>query len=262
MNQFEWLEFRVQDFIGHLVIHRPPVNALGRALIAELHRFAEEVITPCESGDVRAVVLSARGKHFCAGADLKERMQMPESEVESVVNATRDMVTALSRIPVPVIAAVHGSAIGGGMELALAADIRILAKTARMGLRETALAIIPGAGGTQRLPRLIGPAKAMLWITTARIFSAEECLQQGVADQVVEESELLTEAMKLAQEIAANGPVAVRAAKQAIWQGLDVPLDRGLELEKQCYRKVIPTNDRLEALKAFAEKRKPQFSGT
>ncbi len=261
MGPFEFLSFSVSDYVGHVRINRPPVNALGRDLIRELKQFSQEIVPLCESAEVRALVLSAEGKHFCAGADLKERQSMPVEEVEPTVNATRDMASSVANIPVPVIAAVHGTAVGGGMELALAADIRILAQSARMGLRETALAIIPGAGGTQRLPRLIGPSRAMLWIATGRIFSADECLRDGVANQVVPDEDLLETAMALAKEIAQNGPVAVRAAKEAIWGGLDRPLADGLELEKASYRKTIPTQDRLEALKAFQEKRPPKFEG-
>ena len=171
------------------------------------------------------------------------------------------MTSAIAGITVPVIAAIRGSAVGGGLELALAADIRILARSARMGLRETALGIIPGAGGTQRLPRLIGRSAAMLWITTARLFAADECLHYGVANQVVDDDDLLARAKELAEEIAANGPIAVRAAKRAITDGLEVPLAQGLQIEDECYAETIDTEDRLEALQAFLEKRPPRFRG-
>jgi enoyl-CoA hydratase/carnithine racemase len=147
------------------------------------------------------------------------------------------------------------------MELTLAADIRVLADTAKMGLRETALAIIPGAGGTQRLMRLIGYARALEWIATARMFEANECLAHGVANRVVPETELADAALYYAKLIAANGPIAVQASKEAMRRGMDEPLSRALEIEFECYRRVIPTKDRREALVAFAQKRQPIFKG-
>lgn len=255
--------FRLEDGIGHLELNRPPVNALGRRLIAGMHAAALRINEMIQSRqeDLRVVVLSAAGKHFCAGADLKERRVMPETEVAEAVDATRDMVSAIAAIRVPVIAAVQGSALGGGMELALAADIRLLAASAKMGLRETALAIIPGAGGTQRLPRLIGAAHALYWIATGRVFPAADCLRFGVATAVVPDAELRPATLTLAREIAANGPLAVQAAKEAVHRGMSVPLEDGLEIERQCYAKIIPTRDRIEALEAFQEKRRPVFTG-
>jgi methylglutaconyl-CoA hydratase len=170
-------------------------------------------------------------------------------------------VNALAGLPVPTIAAVRGAAAGGGCELALAADMRMLADDARIGLRETALAIIPAAGGTQRLPRLIGPARAKRWIFSAGLFEASQALADGVADRVVAASELDDAALALAREIAANGPLAVRLAKRAIEQGAGLPLDAALALEWECYQQVLGTADREEALRAFADKRPPQFTG-
>ena len=263
MDTSQNLNFSVKQGIGHLIIDRPPVNALGRELIQDLTKFAIGLNKMIFAGqaDVRALILSANGNHFCAGADLKERQSMSEDQVEKAVTATREMTNAMANISVPVIAAIHSSAIGGGMELALAADLRVLAVNATMGLRETALAIIPGAGGTQRLPCLIGPSKAMYWITSAKIFSAYQCLQDGVANFVVNDADLLNKAREIAGEIAQNGPIAVRAAKEAIVRGLDVEAHIGMEIERQSYARIIPTEDRLEALKAFQEKRPPVFKG-
>jgi len=261
MNAFEFIRYELKDHTGWLVLDRPPVNALSRAMVAELHAATREINADAASSTLRALVLTANGKHFCAGADLKERRDIPARQVASVVQELRDMTSSIAGIAVPVIAAIRGTAVGGGMEIALAADMRILAKSARMGLRETSLGIIPGAGGTQRLPRLIGRSAAMLWITTARLFSAEECLRYGVANQVVQEDDLLPKARALAEEIAANGPIAVRAAKKAVSLGLEVPLARGLQIEGECYAETIDSEDRLEALRAFAEKRPPRFRG-
>ncbi len=259
----DFLEFSVKDKIGRLVLNRPPVNALNAQLIADLTEFSKRLSAEIEQGrqDVRSLVISSALKHFCAGADLKERRELPEHQVEAAVQKTRNMASAIAAIPVPTIAAVNGSALGGGMELALAADMRVVAESAKLGLRETALAIIPGAGGTQRLPRLIGPSKAIYWITSARIFSAEECLRDGVANEVCPDEKLLDRALEIAAEIAQNGPVAVRAAKDAILRGLELPMHEALEIERQGYAKIIPTQDRIEALNAFREKCTPVFEG-
>jgi enoyl-CoA hydratase/carnithine racemase len=186
---------------------------------------------------------------------------MTEDEVRGFVPRLSAVCRALAALPFPTIAAVRGTAAGGGCELALACDLRILADDARIGLRETALAIIPGAGGTARLPRIAGMAVAKRWIFTASLFTAEEARQDGVAEAVVPADRLDDEAEALAGRIAANGPVAVRLAKQAIEGGVDLSLDEALAFEWQCYEGVLGTSDREEALKAFAERRPPLFTG-
>jgi methylglutaconyl-CoA hydratase len=241
-----------------LVLDRPPVNALGRELV-------DDLLTACETlrGDTeaRCVVVRSAGRHFCAGADLKERQGMSLEDVRAFVPRLAGVCNALAALPMPTIAAVHGTAAGGGCEVALGCDLRILAEDATMGLRETALAILPGAGGTQRLPRLVGPGVAKRWIFTGRMHTAAEALADGVAQQVVPAASLESAALDLARAIAANGPLAVRLAKRAIDGGADLSLDRGLALEWDCYQGVLGTADRVEALAAFAEKRPPKFSG-
>ncbi|HKQ61537.1 MAG TPA: enoyl-CoA hydratase-related protein, partial [Candidatus Polarisedimenticolaceae bacterium] len=155
----------------------------------------------------------------------------------------------------------HGTALGGGFELALACHYRVAAPGARVGLPEVKLGILPGAGGTQRLPRLIGPARAKRWIFTAALHSAADARAEGVVDRVVPGDRLDAEVDALAGQIAANGPLAVRLAKRAIDRGADLPLERALELEWECYRGVLGTRDRVEALEAFAAKRPPRFEG-
>jgi enoyl-CoA hydratase/carnithine racemase len=259
--EFQFVRYRVENFIGRLTFNRPPVNALHRQLVGEIFAAAHIANRDAERRELRALILNAEGNHFCAGADLKERQNVPDADVEKVVQGIRDAIQAIADIKVPVIAAVQGTAAGGGMELALAADIRVLAETAKMGLRETALAIIPGAGGTQRLTRLIGYARALEWIVTAQMFDADTCLAHGVANRVVPETELADAALFFAKLIAANGPIAVQASKEAMLRGMDEPLPRALEIELECYRRVIPTQDRREALAAFAQKRQPNFKG-
>jgi enoyl-CoA hydratase/carnithine racemase len=249
---------RDADGVRVLTLDRPPVNALGRELVAEL-----EAVLPrlAADADARAVIVRSAGEHFCAGADLKERRDMTLDEVRAFVPRLAALCNALSALPVPTIAAVRGVAAGGGCEIALACDLRLLAEGAKIGLRETALAILPGAGGTQRLPRLIGPSRAKRWIFTARMHDAREALADGAADDVVADADLDARARDLARTLAANGPVALRLAKRAIDGGADLPLGPALALEWECYQGVLGTEDRLEALRAFAEKRPPAFRG-
>ena len=237
---------------------RPPVNALGRELVEAL---ATTLTGLREDADARCLVLRSAGAHFCAGADLKERRGMSLEAVRAFVPRLGAVCSAVAALPFPTIAAVRGTAAGGGCELALACDLRILSAGARMGLRETALAIIPGAGGTCRLPRIAGVAVAKRWIFTGQMFTADETRRDGVADAVVPDAELDDEALNLAGSIASNGPVAVRLAKRAIEGGLDLSMDEALALEWRCYEGVLGTSDREEALQAFAEKRPPRFTG-
>ena len=246
--------------VARIVIDRPPVNALSRSLVAQLAEAAER---PADRADLRAVLIAARGKAFCAGADLVERRSMSETDVVEAVQGIGQMVGAIARIPVPTIAVLQGAALGGGLELALGCDLRIAATSAKLGLPECSLAIIPGAGGTQRLTRLIGPARAKRWIFTARVAPAEEGLADGIVDRVVADERLEQEALDWAREMSKCGPLALRAAKQAIDLGLDAPdLESGLAEEARAYSTTIPTRDRAEALRAFAEKRPPRFTGS
>lgn len=241
-----------------LTLDKPPVNALGRALVEALGNALADLR---EDPDARCVVVRSAGSHFCAGADLKERQGMSLDEVRGFVPKLAGVCEALAALPCPTIAAVRGTAAGGGCELALACDLRVLGDDAKIGLRETALAILPGAGGTQRLPRIAGQAVAKRWIFAAAMHSAEEARADGVADAVVPAGRLDDEALALASSIASNGPVAVRLAKRAIEGGMDLSLAEGLALEWQCYEGVLGTEDRDEALAAFRDKRAPRFRG-
>jgi len=246
------------DGVRVLTIDKPPVNALGRELVEALGTALAELR---EDGGARCLVVRSAGNHFCAGADLKERRGMSVDQVREFVPRLAAACRAMAALPFPTIAAVRGTAAGGGCELALACDLRVLADDARIGLRETALAILPGAGGTCRLPRIAGQAVAKRWIFTAELFTAEEAARDRVAERVVPAARLDDEALAMARTIAANGPVAVRLAKQSIEGGWDLSLDEALALEWQCYEGVLDTTDREEALQAFAEKRAPRFTG-
>ena len=186
---------------------------------------------------------------------------MTEDEVRRYIETIRSTFTLVEALPVPVIAAVNGVALGGGTELALASDLRLVSENATMGLTEASLAIIPGAGGTQRLPRIVGKAKAKELIFTARRVDAPEALALGLANKVVPLSNLLEEAAALAGVITKNGPIALRAAKRAIDRGMEMDLASGLVFESTCYEMTIPTEDRREGLAAFREKRKPVYQG-
>ncbi len=186
---------------------------------------------------------------------------MSPAEAEVFVQGIRSTFTELEALPMPVLAVLEGAAFGGGLELALAADLRVAGAGARMGLVETALAIIPGAGGTQRLPRLIGPARAKELIFSARRIDAVEAERLGLLNRVVPAGQALKAALDLAREILPNGPIALRMAKQAVNEGLELDLAGGLALEGVCYGQVIPTKDRLEGLAAFRDKRKPVYRG-
>jgi len=246
------------DGVRVLTLDRPPVNALGRELVDGI---ATAVAQLDEDSTARCLVVLSAGKHFCGGADLKERQGMSLDEVRAFVPRLSATLTALAKLPFPTIAAVRGAAMGGGCELALACDLRILSDDATIGLRETALAILPGAGGTQRLPRLIGPARAKRWIFTAAVHSAAVALADGVADRVVAGQALDGEALRWAEAIASNGPVAVRLAKRAVDAGGDLSMADALRFEWECYAGTLGTYDREEGLRAFAEKRKPNFEG-
>jgi enoyl-CoA hydratase/carnithine racemase len=186
---------------------------------------------------------------------------MSPAQVKEYILTIRNLFTAIEYLNKPVIAAVNGIALGGGTELALASDIRIVSKTALMGLTETRLAIIPGAGGTQRLPRLVGKGKAKELIFTGKRVGAEEALTIGLANQICEPDQLLPEAFKMAATICETGPIAIEQAKYAINYGLETDLHTGLAIESNAYWVCIPTQDRLEGLTAFREKRKPVYKG-
>jgi len=234
-------------------------NALSRAMRAELEALIEGAAA---RQGLRAVVITGAGsKAFCAGADLKERAGMSEEEVRTFLLDLRRTFRALERSPKIYVAAINGAAFGGGTELALACDLRVMAPHAEMALTETRLAIIPGAGGTQRLPRLVGPGVAKDLILTGRRVGAEEALRLGLVNRVAPDADVVAHAVALAGQIAEGGPIALAAAKAAIQDGLDLSLDDGLELEYQRYQEVIPTQDRLEGLAAFREKRKPRYQG-
>jgi len=246
--------------IATLTLNRPEVmNSLNFPL---LHALKDRIESFRFRRDLRVVIITGSGERaFCSGADLKERATLNPDQVREYIFTIRNLFTAIEELNKPVIAAVNGIALGGGTELALASDIRIASSAASMGLTETRLAIIPGAGGTQRLPRIVGRGKAKELIFTGRRIDAQEALQIGLVNQVYEKDALMAECLKMAAMICETGPIAIEQAKYAINYGLDTDLHSGLDIESNAYWTVIPTEDRLEGLAAFKEKRKPVYKG-
>lgn len=250
--------------IAVLGLNRPAArNAFSKSLVGQLNEAVSSV-----KNDSKLRVLIIRSlvpKIFCAGADLRERLKMDSAEVPQFVSSLRGIMNEVEALPTPVISAIDGVAVGGGLELALATDIRVAAAEAKMGLVETKLAIIPGAGGTQRLPRLIGLAKAKELIYTARILDGNEAMEIGLVNQSVPQNKhgdaAYQAALSIAREILPNGPIGVKLAKVAISKGVEVPMEDAMEVEKQCYSKIVDTEDRIEGLAAFVAKRVPIYRG-
>lgn len=243
-----------------VTLNRPRyMNALNIETLKEGKKILTDIYF---DPDIRVVIITGAGdKAFCAGADLKEREKMSEVQVRHYIKTIKDTLVDIENLSKPVICAINGLALGGGTELALASDIRIAAPHASMGLTEVTLGIIPAGGGTQRLPRLVGIGKAKELILTGRRVSAQEALRIGLVNQVALEGKLMENAIEMAEDIAKNAPFAVQQAKFAINRGREIDLSSGLALESKAYEVCIPTKDRVEALKAFKEKRKPEFTG-
>jgi methylglutaconyl-CoA hydratase len=236
------------------------MNSLSRDLLLAFGRLAREAVT---NASVRAIVITGAGeKAFCAGADLKERQGMSENDIRVQVGLYRSELGPIDRSPKPVVAAINGVALGGGLELALVCDLRVAAAHAQLGLPETSLGIIPGAGGTQRLPRVVGEARAKELVLLARKLSSAEALAWGLVNRVSPAgSNVVDDTVEWLSPIANGAPLAQAAALEAIDRSFDTSLELGLELERVSYDKVLVSQDRREALEAFAEKRKPHFTG-
>jgi methylglutaconyl-CoA hydratase len=236
------------------------MNSLSRDLLRAFGKLTQEALS---NDSVRAIVITGAGdKAFCAGADLKERQGMSENDIRAQVELYRSELGPLDRSPKPVIAAINGVAFGGGLELALICDLRVAAAHAELALPETTLGIIPGAGGTQRLPRLVGDGRAKEMILLGRRLSAAEALSWGLVNRVTPAgTNVVDDTVAWIRPIAEGAPIAQAAALTAIDRAMDVPLELGLELEKVSYDKVLVSEDRREALQAFAEKRPPRYLG-
>jgi len=248
-----------EDGVEILVLKNPPVNALSTSVLAGLdQRVAELASDP----KVRAVILTGDGQYFSAGADLKEMATLDLTSAPALVRRTHDLFGRLASLPAPVIAAVNGLALGGGLELALACDLRIAGESAKLGAPEVNYGLMPAYGGTQRLPRLVGVPKAKELIFTGAMISAAEALKIGLVNKTVPAGQELRAARDLAHTIAQKAPKAVRASKTAIADGVSRPLADGLELETRLFEsEVLSSEDLAEGILAFAERRPPKFKG-
>jgi len=246
----ELVRFEVESNVGTIRLDRPPMNALSAQVQDEIRAAAAEASA---RADVRAVIVYGGPKIFAAGADVKEMAEWSYQEMVDKSVGLQSAFTAIARIPKPTIAAITGFALGGGCELALCADMRIAGDTAKLGQPEILLGIIPGAGGTQRLPRLIGPSRAKDLIFTGRFVGAEEALRIGLVDRVVPGDDVYAEAMALAVRLADGPAYALRAAKESIDRGLAVDLDTGLEIERVQFSALFATEDRAIGMRSFLD---------
>src|ERR1700744_5932759 len=256
----EHLRFELRAPLAVIILDRPKgLNALNQQSMSELEQVFLEIR---DNSDIRAVLLTGAGeKAFVAGADIREFSALSPQEGEHLAARGQRIFSLIENCGKPVIACINGFALGGGCELALACTLRIASSSARLGQPEVKLGIIPGYGGTQRLPRLIGKGAALKLILTGEIISAEEALRMGLVDEVVAPDQLLARGEQLAQTIAGMAPLAIRDSMRAVNSGYDMPLASGLELEASLFGIACSTNDKREGAQAFLEKRAPNWSG-
>lgn len=248
-----------EDGVELLILRHPPVNALNTALIEQLDGHIGRI---AGDGKIRCVVVTGDGQYFCAGADVKEMAMIGMDKAPEVQARGQAVFQRLADLRCPTIAAVNGLAVGGGLELALACDLRVSADSAKFGAPEVGLGLLPAYGGTQRLPRLVGPAKAKELIFTAALVPGPEALRIGLVNKVVPSGQELRAARDWAHTIAQKAPRAVAGAKRAIQVGLDVSLTEGLQAEKEAFlHEVMGSGDLVEGLAAFVERRPPKFTG-
>ncbi|KAG9133272.1 hypothetical protein Leryth_021802 [Lithospermum erythrorhizon] len=246
--------------ICEVSLDRPEArNAIGKDMLWGLQHTLEALNR--DSSVNVLMVSSSVPKVFCAGADLKEKRRMSPSEMQEFITALRSTFFDFERLQIPTIAAIEGIALGGGLEMALSCDIRICGEDAVLGLPETGLAILPGAGGTQRLPRLVGKSIAKEIIFTGRKIKGIDANSLGLVNFCVPSGQARAKALEIARSINEKGPLAIRMAKQAIDRGIEVNMEEALAVEEECFEKLVHTKDRLEGLAAFAEKRKPRYTG-
>ena len=246
----EFVQVEIDAAVAVIRLSRPPMNALNAQVQTEIAEAAAQLATDRQ---VRAVILYGGEKVFAAGADIKEMADASYAAMAVNTQRLQNAFTAVAQLPQPVLAAITGYALGGGLELALCADFRILGESAKVGQPEIQLGVIPGGGGTQRLPRLIGPSRAKDLIFTGRFVGAQEALAMGLADQVVPDADVLTAAQKMASRYVGGPALALRAAKQAIDQGLDVDLTSGLQLERLQFAALFATEDQKAGMHSFVE---------
>jgi enoyl-CoA hydratase len=249
-----------EDRVGAITLNRPAArNAMNTRMMEELRDcFADFYVNPDAAG---CLIVTGEGQGFCSGADLRERKGMSDAVWRRQHAVAEQMMRALMECPVPAIAAVNGAAFAGGLELALGCDFVYAAKSARFALTEVTLGIMPGAAGTQNLPRAVGQRRAKEIILTGAPFTAEEAMAWGLVNKVCADDRLLSEVRAVALRIAANAPVSVRQAKKAIDKATELDRMSGYAFEIEAYNRTVVTEDRQEGIRAFNEKRKPQYKG-
>lgn len=258
--QFETLRFETDGHLGLVTLNRPErLNAISKQMTLDLRALVTELEG---NDDIRVVIVTGEGRAFCAGADIKERAENPgDFSVQRTSRLISPTFRRLERLPQVTIAAINGPAAGGGLELALACDLRIASTEARVGLPEITLGILPGAGGTQRLPRLVGPARAKELIYFGKLIDASKAHQWGIVNEVVHPESLLTKAREWAATLLERPPISLANIKAAINTSMDSDLDTGINFEQRASTIVAMTEDRVEGYRAFVEKRKPHFKG-
>jgi len=255
---YNTLLYEKEDGIGIVTINRPrSLNALNGEVYTELYEVFQEIE---DDPEVRVVILTGSGERaFVAGADIAEMQPQSSLEIGSLMDSGRKAFDRICTLSKPVIAAINGFALGGGCELAMCCDLRIASENAKFGQPEINLGIIPGAGGTQRLARLVGMTRAKELIYTGDMVDAKTAFMMGLVNKVVPPGSLMTEAKELARKMLSKSSIALSLAKKAINGGADMSLSSGLDLEAQCFARCFATEDQKEGMKAFLEKRKPQF---
>lgn len=259
MTQFQFLSISTEDGVSFLSINRPPVNALGTQLLGELEQATDELNAEPKTKVI--VIVSAIPNVFIAGVDLKEMASLttPE-EIAKVIQKGQKVFNKIENSEKPVIAAIHGACVGGGQELVLACHLRIASDRTRFAQPEITLGIIPGFGGSQRLPRVVGPSRAAELILTGDLITPQEALRIGLVNRVVSDGSLIKAAREMGKKISRHGLPAIRAAMRAMRQGLDKNLEEGMSIEEAEFRTLIPTHDMREGIRAFLEKRQPKFT--
>jgi len=242
------------DGIAFVNLNREPVNALNLNILKELDKVIDDIK---KTSKCRLVIFRSLQKHFCAGADLIERKKMTNKQTLSFLNKINNLFDKIENLDIPTIASINGAAIGGGLELALCCDFRVASQKSILGLTETSLGIIPGAGGIFRLSNIIGLSKAKYWIYTAQKFSSENAYSDGLIDFISKDEELLGVTLEIAQEILENAPLAIKSSKKLLNISINHKEKNNIQLEE--YLKVIDTEDKKEGLKSFLEKRKPKW---
>ncbi|MFB7158471.1 enoyl-CoA hydratase [Lysinibacillus sp. NPDC056232] len=255
----EFLSWKAEDGVAIITIARPPANALSRGIIAEVNSVLDEV----EHDDaVRVLVLHGEGRFFSAGADIKEFTEVDSGdEFSKLANNGQQVFERVESFSKPIIAAIHGAALGGGLELAMSCHLRFVTESAKLGLPELQLGLIPGFGGTQRLPRYVGVAKAAEMMFTSEPISGTEAVQWGLANRAFTDEALLEETLKVAKKIAKKSPVALKAAIQTLQYAKHASFYEGIEAEAKSFGTVFVSEDAKEGIQAFIEKREPVFTG-